>query len=152
MNCSDCPLLTCGWSFGGNHNPEFFIRCNVVHEYLFRISEGEAKMQDIPIEDEDSIFFTNASLKEMLPYIFDHFVDDVWEEKNKVRKSLIENHPCIATDNDILNFLESHQEWAEDQQKEVDKEVEELDRIQEVVKDAKMLMVVRGLSSRKSDE
>lgn len=148
MNCSTCPLLTCGWSFGGNHNPEFYIKCEVTREYLFRISTWEAKMLEVVIKDEDSIFFPSVGLCGMLPNIFDGLFDSYWEEENKVRKSLIENHPCIATDDDVLNFLESYQEWAEDQQKEVDKEVAELERLQEVIKDTEMLVAVRGIKER----
>lgn len=156
-NCFDCPLATCGYSFGGRGRNYFYVKCNILsavvirsrENLIFEINIDEAKMLDAgdyqsPLRPE------STCLDDALPGIFENLREyDDWldESRSILLREIIGCHPCIVTDDQIIDFIRCYRGWMKDQAERVQRGQEELERLRDQLWSAGTLARSRGLST-----
>lgn len=161
-NCFDCPMVSCGHSFGGGGNSHFYVRCEILRavgirspeSLIFEINLDEAKM--LGIDDyQDRLHGETTSLYHALPGIFEglHEYDDYLDPSRAILlREIIGCHPCIVTDEQIGDFIRCYREWVESQAERVQKEQEELNRLRDQLWSAGSLARGRNISISKKEK
>ena len=90
MKCKNCSLCRGFWSFG--KNTMWGWRCVVLRETIFNISDDEAILLDIPS-----------------PPMFESYKDYWREDAIKLWQSILDIE-CIASANDVIQFIDVAQE------------------------------------------
>ena len=96
MKCKNCSLCRGYWLFGGRGKTRWGWKCKVLNEYIFNITDDEAKLLGLPF----------------LP-MFDSYKDH-WKEENIKIWQLILDVNCIASANDVIQFIDVSQNEMQD--------------------------------------
>ena len=121
MNCSNCKFATNGMTFG--RTTDYYVKCTVTNEYIFRIEDDEAKMMGIelladyqdPLRHYPILNAECDSLERIMPGPFQSYRDDWMEDRTAFFKHVIlEPQECICTAGDVEAFIAERLDWAED--------------------------------------
>ena len=116
MKCKDCNLCISYWSFG--RVTSWGWKCAVLNTTVFHIEDDEAKLMGIPS-----------------PMIFERWRDYLKEDSIKMWQSILDIE-CIASANDVIQFIDVAQEELQNLDIKIAALLEDKQYLQDDIQDA----------------
>lgn len=153
MNCSTCHFCGSYHCFSRRGRSTFGFKCRILNEVIFQVGLDEAKMMGVEVmedfRNEDKWYHTSygENLYLITPPIFDG-IDAEFYPDRVAFWAWVTDHPCIAEESDLYNYMLEHREWARGKAKEMRDIREELEYMLDDVREAARMRRSYGSRTR----